>query len=80
LLCQGKILTALFNKTDPISADLPKYVESIVPLTGLTQSELFCGSNVGISLETELKIETQSSDQICWLVLFIKCPLYLDFD
>ncbi len=69
---QGKILTALFDKSNPISADLPKYVESIMPITGLTQSELFCGSNVGVSLETEIKREIQSSDKIYWLVSFIK--------
>lgn len=69
---QGKILTALFDKENPIAADLPKYVESIMPITGLTQSELFCGSNVGISLETEIKREIQSSDKIYWLVSFIK--------
>jgi superfamily II DNA or RNA helicase len=69
---QGKILTALFDKTNPIAADLPKYVESIMPITGLTQSELFCGSNVGVSLETEIKREIQSSDKIYWLVSFIK--------
>ena len=69
---QGKILTALFDKTNSIAADLPKYVESIMPITGLTQSELFCGSNVGISLETEIKREIQSSDKIYWLVSFIK--------
>ncbi|WP_289031172.1 DEAD/DEAH box helicase [uncultured Paraglaciecola sp.] len=69
---QGKILTALFDKSNPIAADLPKYVESIMPFTGLTQSELFCGSNVGVSLETEIKREIQSSDKIYWLVSFIK--------
>ena len=69
---QGKILTALFDKSNPIAADLPKYVESIMPITGLTQSELFCGSNVGVSLETEIKREIQSSDKIYWLVSFIK--------
>ncbi|ARD43056.1 DEAD/DEAH box helicase [Colwellia sp. PAMC 21821] len=69
---QGKILTALFDKSNPIAADLPKYAEAIMPLTGLTQSELFCGSNVGISLETEIKREIQSSDKIYWLVSFIK--------
>ena len=69
---QGKILTALFDKSNPIAADLPKYVESIMPITGLSQSELFCGSNVGISLETEIKREIQSSDKIYWLVSFIK--------
>ncbi|GLR71357.1 DUF3427 domain-containing protein [Agaribacter marinus] len=69
---QGKILTALLDKQNPISSDLPKYIDGIMPLTGLTQSELFCGSNVGISLETELKREIQSSDKIYWLVSFIK--------
>ena len=69
---QGKILTALFDKTNPIAVDLPKYVESIMPITGLTQSELFCGSNVGTSLETEIKREILSSDKIYWLVSFIK--------
>jgi superfamily II DNA or RNA helicase len=69
---QGKILTALFDKSNPIAADLPKHVEAIMPITGLTQSELFCGSNVGISLETEIKREIQSSDKIYWLVSFIK--------
>jgi superfamily II DNA or RNA helicase len=69
---QGKILTALFDKSNPISADLPKYVDAIMPITGLTQSELFCGSNVGVSLETEIKREIQSSDKIYWLVSFIK--------
>ena len=43
-----------------------------MPITGLTQSELFCGSNAGISLETEIKREIQSSDEIYWLVSFIK--------
>ena len=69
---QGKILTALLDKQNPVASNLPKYVESIMPLTGLTQSELFCGSNVGISLETEIKREIQSSDKIYWLVSFIK--------
>ncbi|MBL1321337.1 MAG: DUF3427 domain-containing protein [Methylophaga sp.] len=69
---QGKILTALLDKNNPIAADLPQYVESIMPITGLTQSELFCGSNVGTSLETEIKREIQSSDKIYWLVSFIK--------
>ncbi|WP_076538060.1 DUF3427 domain-containing protein [Shewanella sp. UCD-KL21] len=69
---QGKILTALFDKSNPIAADLPKHVEAIMPITGLTQSELFCGSNVGVSLETEIKREILSSDKIYWLVSFIK--------
>lgn len=69
---QGRILTALFNKQNPIATDLTKYTAAIFPLTGLTQSELFCGSNAGLSLESELKREIRSSDKIYWLVSFIK--------
>ena len=69
---QGKILTALFDKSNPVSSDLSKYTQAIMPLTGLTQSELFSGSNVGVSMETELKRDIQSSDKIYWLVSFIK--------
>ena len=32
---QGRILTALFNKQNPIATDLPKYTAAIFPLTGL---------------------------------------------
>jgi superfamily II DNA or RNA helicase len=69
---QGKILTALYELENPVAADIKKYVEDIFPLTGLTQSELFCGSNAGLSLESELKREIRSSDTIYWLVSFIK--------
>lgn len=70
--CQGRILTALFERDNPVAADLKKYVGDIFPLTGLTQSELFCGSNAGLSLESELKREIMSADKIYWLVSFIK--------
>ncbi|MBY6064517.1 DUF3427 domain-containing protein [Pseudidiomarina sediminum] len=69
---QGKILTALYELENPIAADLKSYIEDIYPLSGLTQSELFCGSNAGLSLESELKREILSADKICWLVSFIK--------
>lgn len=69
---QGRILTALFDKKNPIAADLPKYVESIMPLTGLSQSELFSGSNAEPSIDNELQREIKSSDKIYWLVSFIK--------
>lgn len=72
LSSQGKILTALYRLENPVAADLKKYVEDIFPLTGLTQSELFCGSNAGLSLESELKREILSADRIYWLVSFIK--------
>ena len=72
LSSRGKILTALYTLDNPIAADLKKYVEDIFPLTGLTESELFCGSNAGLSLESELKREILSADKIYWLVSFIK--------
>lgn len=72
LVSQGKILTALYELENPVSADLKNYIHDIFPLTGLTQSELFCGSNAGLSLESELKREILSADKIYWLVSFIK--------
>jgi superfamily II DNA or RNA helicase len=69
---QGQILTALFTTTNPVAADLKAHVAKITPLTGLAQSELFTGSNVSLSLESELKREILSCDEICWLVSFIK--------
>lgn len=72
LTSQGKILTALYDLENPVSADLKNYINGIFPLTGLTQSELFCGSNAGLSLESELKREILSADKIYWLVSFIK--------
>uniref|UniRef100_UPI003D03AF41 DEAD/DEAH box helicase family protein n=1 Tax=Agarivorans sp. TaxID=1872412 RepID=UPI003D03AF41 len=72
LSSQGKILTALYELENPVSADLKNYIHDIFPLTGLTQSELFCGCNAGLSLESELKREILSADRIYWLVSFIK--------
>ena len=72
LSTQGEILTALFETKNPIAADLKSHVLKITPQTGLAQSELFTGSNVGLSLESEIKREILSSDEICWLVSFIK--------
>lgn len=69
---QGQILKALFETQNPVAADLRAHIARITPLTGLAQSELFTGSNVGISLESELKREILSADEICWLVSFIK--------
>ena len=69
---QGLILSALFQTTNPIAVDLKSHVARITPQTGLAQSELFTGSNVGLSLESEIKREILSADKICWLVSFIK--------
>ncbi len=69
---KGKILRAIYDTQNPVAANLQDYVANVFPITGLRQSELFCGSNAGISLETELKREILSADKIYWLVSFIK--------
>ncbi|AMR31177.1 restriction endonuclease subunit R [Mucilaginibacter sp. PAMC 26640] len=69
---EGKILDAVFSKLDTPFADFNDRIKQITPYTRLSQSELFTGNNVGISLESEIKKEILSSDEICWLVSFIK--------
>jgi len=69
---EGKILEAVVTKLDSPYPDLGKRIQEIMPYTRLSQSELFTGSNVGISLESEIKKEILSADEICWLVSFIK--------
>ena len=69
---EGKLLQAIFSKLDSPFADLAERIKQITPYTRFSQSELFTGSNVGISLESEIKKEILSADEICWLVSFIK--------
>ena len=66
------ILNAIFPKLDSSVVNYEDHLKKITPFTRLTQSELFTGSNIGISLESELKKEILSSDKIYLLVSFIK--------
>ncbi|HZK55115.1 MAG TPA: hypothetical protein VFC84_13085 [Desulfosporosinus sp.] len=68
----GTILNAIFSKLDSNVVNCEDHLKKIMPFTRFTQSELFTGSNVGISLESELKKEIFSSDKIYFLVSFIK--------
>ncbi|MDB5014815.1 MAG: restriction endonuclease subunit, partial [Daejeonella sp.] len=68
----GKILQAVFSKLDSPYADFNDRLKQITPYTRLSQSELFTGNNVGISLESEIRKEILSADEIYWLVSFIK--------
>lgn len=68
----GEILEAIISKAESSYPDLKERVREMMPYTRLSQSELFTGSNVGISLESEIKKEILSSDEICWVVSFIK--------
>ena len=68
----GKILQAVYSKLDSPFPDFSEKLKQITPYTRLSQSELFTGNNVGISLESEIRKEILSSDEINWLVSFIK--------
>jgi len=68
----GRILNAIFSKLNSNVVNYEEHLKKITPFTRLTQSELFTGSNIGISLESELKKEILSSDKIYFLVSFIK--------
>jgi hypothetical protein len=60
----GKLLQAVYTKLDSSYPDLSERIKQIMPYTRLTQSELFTSSNSGISLESEIKKEILSSDEI----------------
>ena len=66
------ILKAVLPKIDSKINNFDNFIKEITPYTGLTQSELFTGSNAGVSLESEIKKEILSSDKIYLLVSFIK--------
>ena len=69
---EGKILKAIFSKLNSPYPDLEKHINSLFPSTGLRQSELFTGNKSGVSLESEIRKEIQSADEIQWIVSFIK--------
>ena len=69
---EGRILEAIFSKSNFPYSNLKDRLREITPYTRLSQSELFTGNNTGISLESEIKKEILSADEICWLVSFIK--------
>jgi superfamily II DNA or RNA helicase/HKD family nuclease len=72
LATEGHLLEAIINRIDQPHADLRARVREIMPHTRLSQSELFTGNRAGVSLESEIKKEIASADEICWLVSFIK--------
>lgn len=69
---EGKILKAVFTKVDSHFTDLDLHLIEITPYTRLIHSELFTGGNAGTTLESELRKEILSSDNIDLLVSFIK--------
>ncbi|MCB0736270.1 MAG: DEAD/DEAH box helicase family protein, partial [Bacteroidetes bacterium] len=69
---KGSLLAAVIKKTNLSQSSIDDYVDRITPYTRLSHSELFTGSNSGISLESELKKEILSSSEIKFIVSFIK--------
>lgn len=72
---EGHILEGIvdfWNSDYSTSEQAKLHLKEIMPLTRLTQSELFTGGNVELSLESELKKEILSSDRVDLLVSFIK--------
>ncbi|WP_207535308.1 DEAD/DEAH box helicase [Desertivirga arenae] len=72
LLENDHVLQAIFSKLDSPYIDFSDRLKQITPYTRLSQSELFTGNNVGVSLESEIRKEILSADEIYWLVSFIK--------
>jgi superfamily II DNA or RNA helicase len=69
---KGEILNAVFSKVDAHFSDFNLHLKEITPYTRLSHSELFTGGNGGLSLESELKKEILSSNEIDLLISFIK--------
>lgn len=67
---QKEILTAVIDRAVCDSPDIAAHLKEIIPLTSLSHSSLFTGS--GITLESELRREIMTADEICLLVSFIK--------
>ncbi|MEC4115945.1 DUF3427 domain-containing protein [Myroides phaeus] len=72
LTAEGSILTGVLDKINTDYSDLSLRLKQITPVSRLTQSELFTGGNLGLSLDGELKKEILSSDRVDLLVSFIK--------
>lgn len=72
LHAKGRILKAVFSKIDAPFSNFDDYLKEITPYTRFSHSELFTGNSHGLSLESELKKEILSADQICFLVSFIR--------
>ena len=72
LSAKSEILTAVIDKTKCEFPDIAEHICEITPITSLVRSTLFTGSSKQVSLESELKREILSADEICLLVSFIR--------
>ena len=69
---QKNILTAVVDRTNCEYPDIEQHLRSITPVTSLSHCELFFGGSSAADMESELNREILCSDEICWVVSFIK--------
>lgn len=69
---EDMVLKAIFNKENFNYPHFENYLKEIYPYSGLSQTELFTGCHSEISLESEIRKEIMSSNEIYFLVSFIK--------
>lgn len=69
---QKSILTAVIDRTNCEYPDIEKHLQAIMPVTSLSRSALFFGGRGPADMESELNREILCSDEICWVVSFIK--------
>lgn len=69
---QKSILTAVVDRTNCEYPDIEKHLRAITPITSLSRSALFFGGRGPADMESELNREILCSDEICWVVSFIK--------
>ena len=67
---RGEVLTSVYKKLNSVRA--LRSVKPIRPITSISHSSLFTGSHYEPNMLEELKKEIASSDEIEWLVSFIK--------
>lgn len=67
---QGELLTSIYHKLNSVRAI--RQDQTTRPATSISQSSLFTGSHSEPNMLEELKKEVATSDQIDWLVSFIK--------
>lgn len=68
----GKLLLAVYDRMATELPDMASVVREMMPYSRLSQSELFTGNKAGITLDSEMKKEISSSDEISILVSFIR--------
>ncbi|MET3574266.1 DUF3427 domain-containing protein [Bhargavaea ullalensis] len=67
---KGEVLTSIYERLNSVYAI--KDEKPVRPITSLSQSSLFTGSQAEPNMLEELRKEVLSSDEIDWLVSFVK--------